>query len=134
MAKSITENFREFTAATQSYIDSTIKYHKLDLYKKAVKGAVSTVHIIGMVIFLLLALLFLSVALSIWLGHLIDSRAGGYLIVGGIYLAIFVVIWLFLKPWISKKILYATSKAMFGGNEDIKIKKYEDVQELRGDR
>lgn len=133
MAKSITENFKEFTAATQSYIDSTIKYHKLDLYKKSVKGAIKAVHVLGMVFFLLLSLLFLSVALSIWLGELIGSEAGGYLIVGGIYLGIFLIVLLFLKPWITKKMLYATSKSLFGGNEDIKIKKYEDVQELRGD-
>jgi lipopolysaccharide export LptBFGC system permease protein LptF len=133
LARSISENFKEFTAAIQSYIDSTIKYHQLDLFKKGTKGVTASIHAVLLLFFGLIALLFLSVAASIFIGYAVDNLAIGYLIVGGIYLLIFCIVLFFLKPWISKKVLQTMSKSFYDNNEDIKVEKYENVQELRGD-
>lgn len=120
MGKGITDNIQEFTTATQSYIESTISYHKLDLYKKVMRDAVSSTHKLLIAFFLLIAVLFLSIALSIYLGEQLESIALGYLIVGSFYLALVVMIGLFMKPVIEKKLLRKTSEQFFNSNQDIK--------------
>lgn len=128
MGNSITDNFKEFTTATQDYIESSISYHKLDLFKKVMKGVVSGSHKLILGFFLLIALLFLSVALAIYLGEYLDSIALGYLIVGGCYLILMFILSLFLKKFLEKKILNKASAQFFNENEDIKIDKYESLQ------
>jgi hypothetical protein len=128
LGNSITDNFKEFTTATQDYIESSISYHKLDLFKKVMKGVVSGSHKLILGFFLLIALLFLSVALAIYLGEYLDSIALGYLIVGGCYLILMFILSLFLKKFLEKKILNKASAQFFNENEDIKIDKYESLQ------
>ncbi|MGJ8683012.1 MAG: phage holin family protein [Nonlabens sp.] len=128
MSKSIKENFTEFTAATQEYIESSISYHKLDLFKKVMKGVVSGSYKLILGFFLLIALLFLSVALAIYLGDILESIALGYLIVGGAYLILMFVLSLFLKKYLEKTILRKSSAQFFNENEDIKIDQYESLQ------
>ncbi|MGB5980766.1 MAG: phage holin family protein [Nonlabens sp.] len=128
MGKSISENFSEFSNATQDYIESTINYHKLDLYKKGAKGAVAISYNLILAFFLLIALLFLSVAASIAIGKALDSVPLGYLIVGVFYLLIMVVLIFTLKRKLETLILRKTSKQFFNTNEDINVTQYEDVQ------
>ncbi len=128
MGNSITDNFKEFTTATQDYIESSISYHKLDLFKKIMKGVVSGTYKLILSFFLLIALLFLSVALAIYLGELLDSLALGYLIIGLVYLVLMVVLTFFLKKFLEKNLLTKASAQFFNENEDIKIDKYESLQ------
>lgn len=128
MGNNLTDNFREFTTATQDYIESSISYHKLDLFKKVMKGVVSGTYKLILGFFLLIALLFLSVSLAIYLGELLDNIALGYLIVGGFYLILMFVLSLFLKKFLEKKILNKASAHFFNKNEDIKTEKYESLQ------
>lgn len=128
MGKSISENFSEFSNATQDYIESTINYHKLDLYKKGTKGAVTISYNLILAFFLLIALLFLSVAASIAIGKALDNVALGYLIVGVFYLLIMIVLIFTLKKKLETLILRKTSKQFFNTNEDINVTQYEDVQ------
>lgn len=127
MGKSITDNIQEFTTATQNYIESSISYHKLDIYKKLMRVAVSSTHKILIGFVLLIAVLFLSIALSIYLGEVLDSTALGYLIVGLFYMIIVLCITLFMKPVIERKLLRKTSEQFFNSNEDIKIDQHESL-------
>jgi len=127
LGKSITDNIQEFTTATQSYIESSISYHKLDIYKKLMRGVVSSTHKILIGFVLLIAVLFLSIALSIYLGEFLDSIALGYLIVGLFYMIIVLCIALFMKPVIESKLLRKTSEQFFNSNEDIKIDQHESL-------
>ena len=128
MGNSITDNFNEFTTATQDYIESSISYHKLDLFKKIMKGVVSGTYKLILGFFLLIALLFLSVSLAIYMGEALDSIALGYLIVGVIYLVLMFVLTLFLKKFLEKRLLRKARAQFFNDNEDIKIEKYESLQ------
>jgi uncharacterized membrane protein YqjE len=118
LGKSISDNFNEFTTATQDYIESTISYQKLDLYKKLVKILVSGSYslIIGFV--LLIALLFLSVALGIYIGTLLDNLALGYLIMGVFYLVVLIVLLFTLKSKLEHIILRKTSRQFFNDNKE----------------
>lgn len=118
MGKSISDNFSELTSATQNYIDATVSYHKLDLYKKLVKGIVSGSYALILAFFLLIALVFISVAGAIYLGGLLESIALGYLIMGAFYLVITVVLVVTLKKKLETVVLQNTSKQLFNNNED----------------
>ncbi|AZQ43146.1 phage holin family protein [Nonlabens ponticola] len=127
MGKGIKDNFEEFTSTAQDYIESSIAYYQLDFYKKSMKGIIDGVHKIILAFFLLIALLFLSVALSIYIGNAVDSLPLGYLIVGAIYLVIMVICAIVLKPILTKIILTRTSQSFFNSPKDITIDEPEDV-------
>ncbi|GAK92431.1 hypothetical protein JCM19298_2919 [Nonlabens ulvanivorans] len=128
MGKGISENIQEFTTATQSFIESSINYHKLDLYKKVMSGVISSSHKLLLGFFLLISILFLSLAASVYLGDLLDNDALGYLIVGLFYFLLVILVAIFMKPVIEKSLLRKTSQQFFNSNEDIKIDKYESLQ------
>lgn len=92
------------------------------------KGVVSGTYKLILGFFLLIALLFLSVSLAIYLGELLDSIALGYFIVGGGYLVIMFILILFLKKFLEKNLLRKASAQFFNDNEEIKIDKYESLQ------
>lgn len=92
------------------------------------KGVVTGSHKLILGFFLLIALLFLSVSLAIFLGEYLNSIALGYLIVGVCYLILMFVLSLFLKKLLEKKILNKASAQFFNDNEDIKIDEYESLQ------
>ncbi|WP_405378477.1 phage holin family protein [Nonlabens sp. Asnod3-A02] len=128
MGKQLTDNFREFTTATQDYIESSISYHKLDLFKKVMKGVVSSSYQIILGFFFLIALIFLSVAMAIYLGNVLDNIALGYLIMGVFYILLMIVLSLFLKKTLEKILVKKASAQFFNDNEDIKIEQHEGLQ------
>lgn len=118
MSKSITDNFNDLATATQQYIEATVAYHKLDLFKKAMLLAVTSVHklLIGFVA--LLSLIFLSFALAIFLGEVMGNTYLGYLVVGALYFLLCLVSIFFLKPVVEKSILRKASSKMLNTKEE----------------
>ncbi|BAO54834.1 hypothetical protein NMS_0825 [Nonlabens marinus S1-08] len=82
------------------------------------KVAIDSSHKLILAFFLLIALLFLSVALSIYLGDLVGNLALGYIIVGLFYIVITLLCAAFLKPVLRKIILRRASISYF--NDDSK--------------
>ncbi|WP_070097865.1 phage holin family protein [Nonlabens marinus] len=118
MSKSIKENFEDLSLTAQNYIESSIAYYRLDFFKKSMKVAIDSSHKLILAFFLLIALLFLSVALSIYLGDLVGNLALGYIIVGLFYIVITLLCAAFLKPVLRKIILRRASISYF--NDDSK--------------
>ncbi len=121
MSKTIKENFEDLSTTAQDYIESSIAYYRLDFFKKATKVAADSAHKLIIAFFLLIALLFLSVALSIYLGVLLDSVALGYFIVGAFYLIVMVVCAVTMKPILQKIILTRASISFFNDKKDSSI-------------
>ncbi len=92
------------------------------------KGVVSGSYKLILSFFLLIALLFLSVAAAIYLGQALDDLALGYLIMGAVYLVLMFILTLFLKGSLEKYFLTKASKQFFNANEDITIEEYESLQ------
>lgn len=90
-------------------------------------GVISSSHKLLLGFFLLISILFLSLAASIYIGDLLDNDALGYLIVGLFYFLLVILVALFMKPVIEKSLLRKTSQQFFNSNEDIKIDKYESL-------
>lgn len=121
MSKSIKENFEDLTTTAQNYIESSIAYYRLDFFKKSTKVAIDSLHKFILAFFLLIALLFLSVALSIYLGEVLDSIAAGYLIVGSFYIVVMVFCAIFLKPILKEIILKRASIAFFNDKKEVTL-------------
>ncbi len=121
MGKGISEHFSEFTSATQDYVETTIRYQKLDLYKKGLKTGISVGYILVLLIIGLIALLFLSIAVSIFIGEALDNLGLGYLIVGIFYIIVMIITAYTIKPRIEKMLLKKTSASLFGIKSDREI-------------
>ena len=104
-------------------------YYKLDFFKKMMKITIDASHKLVLVFFLLIALLFISVAASIYIGNLLDSIPLGYLIVGGFYIILVLISAVTLKPILQRIILKRASKSYF--NDKKEIKSDEHLEELQ---
>lgn len=77
---------------TRAYIESTFAYYKLWGFKIAMKSASMAVKAVLVVLCITMVLLFGSVAAALAIGQALASNALGFLIVGGIYLLILLII------------------------------------------
>jgi ABC-type nickel/cobalt efflux system permease component RcnA len=126
MSKTIADNLQDLTGATQEYIEATIKYHKLALYKKIMLSIVSSVHKQLIAFTALLSFIFLSFGLAIYLGELMGSTYLGYLSVGLLYFLLCMVVTIFLKPVVEKIVLRNSSLKWFNDNKTSKNEDYEE--------
>ncbi len=102
----VKENFSEAEASARSYIESSRQFYKLKGFKVLMKAVMVFVKIASVSIMLILALLFLSISAAFWIGSELDKTSLGFLIVGGFYLLLGVIIYLFRhslrKPLLKK--------------------------------
>ncbi|MCG9971421.1 phage holin family protein [Christiangramia crocea] len=102
----------------QAYIHSNSEYYKLKAFKNGMKGATSLVRFLVLGFLLSTAGIMLSFALAIVISEAIGVPSSGYFIVGGFYLLIFVLIFIFGKEPIEKLVLRKFSKAVFNDKEE----------------
>ena len=102
----------------KKYLDSSIEYYKLDIFKKSMSGAVSLVNLLVMGSICVIFVLFISVGLAIIIGESLNSVSYGYFIMGGFYLLILLLYRTFGKPIITKIVLTKYSKIFFQEDED----------------
>jgi cytochrome c biogenesis protein CcdA len=117
LGNNLSDNFREFTNSTQDYIETSINYYQLDLFKKIMKGLVSASYKMILAFFFLIALLFLSVAAAMYVGRLLNDYALGCLVVGGFYLIIMIILFMALKKPLEKFLLSKASKQFFSTDD-----------------
>lgn len=81
----------------QTYLDTTKDYLRLHVFKMAMHLISSLAKVLLVGLFALLALLFLSYSAALGLGTWMGSTAYGFLTMGGIYVLIFGLAYLFRK-------------------------------------
>lgn len=114
----LSNDINELTDNIKTYIDDNLKYYKLFGFKIGMKHLVPTVNIVIGGMFMLIFILFLSVAAAIGIGKAIDGMAWGFVIVGGVYLFAFLLFFLFGKKYVSKRLMNTFSKSLFEDEED----------------
>mgnify|MGYP006142570997 CR=1 FL=1 len=105
----------------KKYLDSSIEFYKLDLFKKSMSGAVSLVNLLVTGSIFMIFILFVSVGLAIIIGESLGSVSYGYFIMGGFYLLVFLLYRTFGKPLITKIVLTKYSKIFFHDDDDIQV-------------
>ncbi|WP_300433682.1 phage holin family protein [Christiangramia sp.] len=101
----------------QSYLKSNSEYYKLRAFKQGMKGATALVRFLIMGFLLSVAGIMLSFAIAIVISQAIGIPSSGYFIVGGFYIIILVLIYIFGKEPIEKLILRKFSKSVFNHND-----------------
>ncbi|HSI70101.1 MAG TPA: phage holin family protein [Gillisia sp.] len=109
----LTNSINDLKENIQAFKQSSAEYYKLSLYKGIVKGAISMVNALLMGFLGLFALLFLSIAVAVYLSNILDSPSAGYFIVGGFYLLLLILILVFGRKFIKKTILVKSSRSFF---------------------
>jgi Putative Actinobacterial Holin-X, holin superfamily III len=110
--ENIKTKLKEFIAHSSQLGETAIKLARIRAIAKTVQISSLSIVLILFSFIAAVALLFLSVALALWLGHLVKSLTAGFLIVGGFYVLLFAVLLLlkdkillpFLRNRIVKKI------------------------------
>jgi len=108
--KNQTEQVQE---ETRAYIESTFAYYKLWGFKIAMKSTTMAVKAVMVVICITMILLFGSVAAALAIGNALASNALGFLIVGGIYLLILLILILLKDKIVNGPILRKFSEIYF---------------------
>lgn len=78
--------------ATENYVEAEKKSVELLAYEKIGKAVGELVGLVLAAVAVLFLLFFASVALALHLGTLLNSAALGFLLVGGIYLLLFIIV------------------------------------------
>ncbi len=115
---SISENAEGLSKNAQEFIENSYAYYKLSVFKKLTKSTSSMIifMIIGAVLFG--AMLLITFALALFIGTWLDNWGLGFLIMGGIYLLIAVIVYYGLRKTIERKVLVRASMDFFDGDDD----------------
>lgn len=107
------ENTDDIQEQTQAYIENSIAYYKLWGFKVAMKSTTVALKFALIAIALMMVLLFSSVAGALAIGSALNSYALGFLIVGGLYLVLTVLLFLIKDKVVEGPILEKFSEIFF---------------------
>ena len=108
----IKEHIAEAEDSARSYVDSSLQYYRLKSFKSMMQGITVTAKVLLIGAMVAMALLLLSIAASFWIGGLLESNAGGFLVVGGFYILIGLLMYVF-KERLERPLLRKFSEFYF---------------------
>ncbi len=126
---SLKDNLHKVSTSVEDYTLSLAEYYKLKLFKSTMKGAVSLVHLLVYGSLSLFVLLFLSIGAAFWLATFFDNVYVGFLIVGAFYGILLLLMFIFGKNIIEKKILNKFSGLLYD-EEDLASKVANKEQDM----
>lgn len=97
----------------KAYVDTSIEYYKLKGFKIAMKSASLIARGVVALLFISLFIFFISTALALAIGKLLDSYIYGFLIVAFFYLILTSIVLFFKSKFIEKKVIQKFSKIFF---------------------
>jgi len=109
----IKQNFEDIKQEAKSFIDSNVDYYQLWAFKITTKATSLVLKIFVLSLLLLLALLFLSFAAAFAIGSALESNTFGFLIIGGLYLLVCVLIYSFRRKLIDHLMIKKFSDIFF---------------------
>lgn len=112
----------------KTYIDSTVEYYKLFIFKKGVKSVINVTNMVIMGVIFLIFLAFLSIAAAIMIGEAMDNESAGFFIVAAFYFVVLIIFMAVGKPFIQKLILEKTSESFFKMNDELNSVKKKEQQ------
>ena len=116
--KTIFENISELKDNLRQYLETRISYYGISAFEKAVKILTAITSRVFVSLLLVIALVFLSAAVAIYLGSILESTELGLLIVGGIYLLLGIVFYAFRKKIFSPIIIRSLADVFFKDDDE----------------
>lgn len=130
----LTDHIDDLGAHLEAYVVNMVEYYKLSFFKKFMKGFSSLVKLLILGSVFLVFLGFISVAFAIMIGSAIGSYAGGFFIIGGVYLLAFFILLMYGKKIIEKIFLDKFSRYVFSDDDDEEdLKEMEFQKEIKKD-
>lgn len=114
----LTDHIDDLGNHLEAYVGNMVEYYKLSFFKKFMKGFSSLVKLLILGSVFLVFLGFISVAFAILIGSAIGSYAGGFFIVGGVYLIAFFILLIYGKKIIESIFLDKFSRYVFSDDDD----------------
>ena len=99
------DNFHHLEDDVKDYIDAQKEYYKLLALKYVAKSVLSIIKITLFALIISMAFLFLSIGVAFDLGEHWGDNALGFLFIGGLYLMVFILLFIFRKKLFRKSIL-----------------------------
>jgi len=115
--KSVGDQLEKTAEDLQAYLRTQMDYLRLELIDKVVRFSSMLVMVILLSMVAFSALLLISVGVGAYLNELFDSLYGGYLLVGGIYLLLGIIMFLLRKPLIFEPMLRQMVGELFEEDE-----------------
>ncbi len=109
----IKENTENIQDQAQAYIESNLAYYKLWGFKVAMKSTTMILKFTLILLCFLMVLLFCSIAGAFAIGKSLDSYPLGFLIVGGIYFVLSLLLFLIKDKIVEGTILEKFSEIFF---------------------
>lgn len=106
----VKENIEDLKEQVKQVLDTNIRYYKLWGFKIMVKTTTMMLKMFLLAIMLLIVTIFFSIALALGIGYALDNFAYGFLIVGGIYLIMAIVIFYIQNKIVEGPILASFSR------------------------
>lgn len=107
------KNFEEIFSEARTYLDMRVEYMRLFLVKRASKILADLITSVVVVLFFVMAFLFATVTLALFLSDLFHSYTAGFGTVSIIYLLLAVIVFLAKDKFIEKAIVNITIKKYF---------------------
>lgn len=127
MKSNLGQHFENLSEDTKNYIKSSVSYYKLDLFKKSALALSTAGSLVIKGFVLLLIFIFVSFGIAFLIGEEIQSIAGGFFIIGGFYIILFIITLLSGKKLIEKPVFMLLNKILNINNEILDNKKDKGV-------
>ena len=113
MKLTISEIVSDLVVNLKTYVTSKIDLYLLTSFEKLGKIFASLLSTIILILLSFFCLLFITIALALWLGKSLNNIAEGFLIVGSGYFLLGMVFIIFRKPLIDNRIIRSILKSLF---------------------
>ena len=98
------ETIAQLVEVLKHYLGLQKEYVKLDVIDKVVSLLTAAALTIIFVLIMMAVLMYLSVAAAFWLSNYVGT-ATAFLIIGCVHILIFIVFFIYRKPWIEKPLV-----------------------------
>lgn len=137
MFQELTDNLNKVVERIEDYGLSTAEYYKLRLFKSAMKGSISLVNLLVFGSLSLFVMLFLSVGAAFWLGTFFEDAYVGFLLVGGFYGVLLILMFIFGRKLIERGLLHKFSDLLYDEDDpnpkQVAEEEIEEFQEILKD-
>lgn len=107
------ESTQQIQEETKAYVESTVQYYKLWGFQFIMKSTRMIVRFLLLGFFLMIALLFGSIAAALAIGNAIESITLGFLIVAGAYFVLIILISSLRLKFVERRFVRGFSKLFF---------------------
>ncbi len=113
MKDTISDNISGLVENIKNYITAKADLYLLTTFEKVGKFQSYLLSSIIMILIVFFSVFFITIALALWLGELVDSPKWGFVIMAGFYLLFAVIFYVFKKQLIDRNVIKNLMKIIF---------------------